>query len=186
MLSNPLPVTLLTMKKMTLVTKEERMYALQNRTHQIRPSHVSNRLMVTGAGSANDDFDQFRIKLKFGHRQDEEVKTYHFREISGEEFDLAKVRDSNYLQSFQIPPELHTNEAQQLFSRISSSRLTMFKQLEQRTVDPSVRSNESSINWTDVSNIHDSERRKRELFFVACVCLFMLFILSKNYKIQRR
>ena len=132
-ISNPIAITILTMKRLALVSKESMIDVIRNRTHREILSPDTNRMIVTGAGSVDDDFHRFRSKLKMGQKQDEEVKTYRFHEQTAEELQLVKARDPDYLRSFQIEPSssavrgLQINESHKMFARISCSRLTMFR-----------------------------------------------------------
>ena len=132
-ISNPIAITILTMKRLALVSKESMIDVIRNRTHREILSPDTDRMIVTGAGSVDDDFDRFLSKLKIGQKQNEEVKTCQFHEQTAEELQLVKARDPDYLRSFQIEPSssavrgLQINESHKMFARISCSRLTMFR-----------------------------------------------------------
>ena len=105
---------------------------IRNRTRREYLSPDTNRLIITGAGSIDDDFHRFQSRLKMGQRQDEEVKFYQFILQTDGEFELWKRLDLNYLRNFQIESTLDEEEfkksdSDKIYARNAGARLTMFK-----------------------------------------------------------
>ena len=121
-------VTLLTMKRLTLVTKERMMVTIRNHG-AIEFGHEESTfdgdlLAITGPGTVDDDLERFVVKLKMGQRQEEEVRTFQFPKLTERELHLWESQEPEFLSSLQVPPQVSLGME---FLRVSCSRLTMFK-----------------------------------------------------------
>ena len=123
-------ISLLTMKRLTLVSKERMMVIIRN--HGAAVGAVDgDPLAITGPGTVDDDFESFVVNLKMGQRQQEEVRTFQFPKLTEHELSLWESREPEFLSSLQVPPEAFVEGFWKInpmeFLRISCSRLTMIK-----------------------------------------------------------